>query len=67
MSREQDEARLLFELLKARYGHLLKPDQLEEVRKGAEQVAATSQELRAVKLGENDGPGIVFEPYRKGR
>jgi hypothetical protein len=58
------ESKLLFEVLKARYGHLLKPEQIEEVRSQVELAVRTSQEMKAVKLGETDTPSIGFRPYR---
>ena len=61
------ESKLLFEMLKARYGHLLKPEQLEEVRSQVELAIRTSNEIKAVKLSETDSPAIGFRPYRAKR
>jgi hypothetical protein len=61
------ESKLLFEMLKARYGHLLKPEQLEEVRSQVELTVHTSEEMKAVKLKETDAPAIGFRPYRAKR
>lgn len=60
-------SKLLFEMLQARYGHLLKPDQLEEVRSQVELAVRTSEEMKAVKLSETDSPAIGFRPYRAKR
>jgi hypothetical protein len=59
------ESEYLFGLVKELYGDRLDPDELEEVRKGVERIVETSEELRAVKLGNWDEPFYVFRPYRK--
>ena len=59
------EAEHLFEMVKDRYGQHLKPDELEEVRKGVERMAEAAEAVRKVKLGNWDEPFFVFKPYRK--
>ena len=58
------EADALFDMLKQRYGHWLVPEELEEVRKGVEGIVEAAEALRAVKLGSNDEPFLLFAPYR---
>jgi hypothetical protein len=59
------ESEHLFGLVKEMYGGRLSPEEMEEVRKGVERIVETSEELRAVKLGNWDEPFSVFRPYRK--
>jgi len=59
------EAEHLFEMVKDLYGHHLRPDELEEVRKGVERMAEAAEAVRKVKLGNWDEPFFVFKPYRK--
>lgn len=59
------ESEILFELVKARYGERLIPEELEEVRKGVERISETAEALRAVKLGNWDEPFSVFTPFRE--
>ena len=59
------ESEYLFGLVKELYSDRLGPEELEEVRKGVERIVETSEELRAVKLGNWDEPFSVFRPYRK--
>jgi hypothetical protein len=59
------ESEYLFGLVKELYGDRLGPEELEEVRKGVERIVETSEELRAVKLGNWDEPFSVFRPHRK--
>jgi len=58
------EAAFLFELIRARYGNRLTPDQLEGVRRGIVAVVAQSAALRAVRLGNADEPVQRFVPFR---
>jgi len=62
---DDKEAEYLFEMLKERYGHHLRPDELEEVRKGVERMVETAEAVRKVKLGNWDEPFFVFKPYRR--
>ncbi|MBM3947655.1 MAG: hypothetical protein FJ312_00145 [SAR202 cluster bacterium] len=64
---QRSESELLFQMIKNRYGHLLKPEQLEEVRSQVELALCTSEEMKAVKLSETDSPAIGFRPYRAKR
>ncbi|MCW3979399.1 MAG: hypothetical protein NWF12_06575 [Candidatus Bathyarchaeota archaeon] len=59
------EAEHLFEMVKERYGHHLRPEELEEVKKGVERMAEAAEAVRRVKLGNWDEPFFVFKPYRK--
>jgi hypothetical protein len=58
------EAEILFELIRARYGGRLTPEQLEGVRRGVIAVVAQSAALRAVRLGNADEPVQHFTPFR---
>ena len=58
------EADLLFELIRARYGDRLRPEQLEAVRRGVRTIVAQSAELRAVRLANADEPVQRFAPFR---
>ena len=61
----ESQVATLFDVVKQRYGHRLAPDELEEVRKDVEAVAEAAEAVGAVKLGDGDGPFLVFAPYRK--
>jgi hypothetical protein len=50
------EVDLLFALVRARYGRRLTPDELEAVRTGLAAIVEGAQALRAVRLGNADGP-----------
>ena len=63
MSTER-ETEILFELIRARYGSRLTPEQLEGVRRGVAAVVAQSDALRAVRLGNADEPVQCFVPFR---
>ena len=60
----QKDGELRFEMLKLRFGHLFTPEQLDEIKESAQQVADIAEQLRNVKLGNDDGPGDIFQPYR---
>ncbi len=60
------EAEYLFEMVKERYGRHIRPEELEEVKKGVERMAEAAEAVRKVKLGNWDEPFFVFKPYRKG-
>ncbi len=62
---DSKEAEYLFEMVKERYGHHLRPEELEEVKKGVERMAEAAEAVRKVKLGNWDEPFFVFRPYRK--
>ena len=62
---ESREARVLFNMVRDRYGDRLDPEELEGVRKGVEAVVEAAEALRSVKLENSDEPFSVFKPYRK--
>lgn len=62
----KEEASLLFEIVRRRYGGRLKPEELEEVRRGVERIVEMSMELRSVRLNNWDEPSFTFRPYRGG-
>ena len=61
---EGDFSDQLFEVIRERYGHRLGPEELEEVRKGVEQIAQAAQALKSVKLDNSEEPLSLFLPYR---
>jgi hypothetical protein len=58
------EADVLFELVRARYGDRLTPEQLESVRRGVTAIVEQAAALRAVRLGNADEPVQRFVPFR---
>lgn len=60
-----NEAKLLFNLVRERYGDRLTTEELEEVRKGVDGLTEAAQTLRAQKLENGDEPFSTFVPYRK--
>ena len=60
-----NEAGLLFDVVRARYGDRLSADELEEVRKYVERFTEMAETLRAQKLENGDEPFSTFIPYRK--
>lgn len=61
-----NEAELLFEMVRNRYGDRLSAEELEEVRKGVKIIAEAAEALRSVKLGNGTEPFSIFKPYKKG-
>ena len=61
----RSEAKGLFEMVSGRYGSRLSPEELEHVRKGVEAIVEAAASLRAVELQNSDGPGTLFQPYRR--
>lgn len=59
------EAEALFALVRERCERLLRPEELEEVRKGVEIIVELSEALRSVKLKNSDEPFSVFIPYKR--
>ena len=59
------EAEALFELVRERCERLLRPEELEEVRKGVEIIVELSEALRLVKLKNSDEPFSVFIPLQE--
>lgn len=62
----REEASLLFEIVRRRYGGRLSPEELEEVRRGVERIVEIAMELRSVNLRNWDEPSLTFKPYRRG-
>jgi hypothetical protein len=58
----QDEAGLLFSLVRQRYGDRLTDTQLEAVRAGVGTIVDAVQALRAVRLENADGPALPRFP-----
>jgi len=58
------DAESLFDLVKARYGDRLTPEQLEEVRRGVERIVEAAEALRRVRLENWEEPLFVFRPHR---
>jgi hypothetical protein len=58
------EAEIRFELIRARYGDRLTPEQLEGVRRGVIAIVKQSAALRAVRLDNADEPVQRFTPFR---
>ena len=59
------DGKFLFDMLKRRYGERLNPEELEEVKKGVENIRQAAVKLRAVNLQNSDEPPALFVPYRK--
>ena len=64
MSETDRESDVLFELIRARYGPRLTPEQLDGVRRGVAAVVAQAAALRRVRLGNADEPVQRFVPFR---
>ncbi len=60
----EEEAGILFELVRRRYGGRLSSEELEEVKRGVERILELSAEMRSVKLNNWDEPPLIFRPYR---
>jgi hypothetical protein len=58
------DSECLLHLLQQRYGDRLRPNELEEVKKGIDGITAMAAALRRVKLENSDEPFSVFVPYR---
>ena len=61
----ENEGKYLYDMLKRRYGERLNPAELEEVKKGVENIRQAADKLRAVNLQNSDEPPALFIPYRK--
>jgi hypothetical protein len=61
----ESDSKFLFDMLKRRYGERLNPEELEEVKKGVENIQKAADKLRSVNLQNSDGPPALFIPYRK--
>ena len=63
----ENDSKFLFDMLKRRYGERLNPEQLEEVKKGVENIRKAADKLRSVNLQNSDEPPALLIPYRKDR
>lgn len=63
--RKRSDVEAFFGLLRDRFGDRLRPEELEEVRKGVEDILDFSEALRSIRLENWDEPFCVFKPYRK--
>ena len=61
----ENDGKFLFDMLKRCYGERLNPEELEEVRKGVENIRKAAEKLRSIKLQNSDEPPALFIPYRK--
>ena len=61
----ENDGNFLYNMLKRRYGERLNPEELEEVKKGVENIRQAADKLRAVNLQNSDEPPALFIPYRK--
>lgn len=61
----ENDGQFLFDMLKRRYGERLNLEQLEEVRKGVENIRKAADKLRSVNLQNSDEPPALLIPYRK--
>jgi hypothetical protein len=61
----ENDGKFLYDMLKRRYGERLSPEELEEVKKGVENIRKAADKLRSVNLQNSDGPPALFVPYRK--
>ena len=64
-NRPENDSKCLFEMLKRRYDERLNPEELEEVKKGVENIQQAAEKLRSVKLENSDEPFALFVPYRE--
>lgn len=61
----ESDGKFLFDMLKRRYGERLNPEELEEVKKGVDNIQQIADKLRSVNLKNSDEPPARFVPYRK--
>ena len=59
---ERSETELLFDLVRARYGSRLTPEELEAVRAGVGTIVDAVKALRAARLDNADGPLLPRVP-----
>jgi len=64
-NRAENDSKCLFKMLKRRYDERLNPEELEEVKKGVENIQQAAEKLRSVKLENSDEPFALFVPYRE--
>ncbi len=61
---KSSEADRLFEIIEARYGDRVTPEELKEMRRGLEAILDGAKAMRAVKLDNGDEPYQFFRPHR---
>ena len=61
----ENDGTFLFDMLKRCYSERLNPEELEEVRKGVENIRKAAEKLRSIKLQNSDELPALFIPYRK--
>jgi Asp-tRNA(Asn)/Glu-tRNA(Gln) amidotransferase C subunit len=62
MTQTRREADILLNLIEARYGDHVTPEELEEIRKGLNAILDSAKTIRAVKLENGDEPYQFFKP-----
>lgn len=62
---KNNESRILFKMVRERYGSRLTPAELKVVRKEVGAIVEIAKVLRSVKLENSVEPFSVFKPYRK--
>jgi len=67
MNNNESTREILSNLIQTRYGHLLTSQQLDEVKKGVENLLQMADTLSQVKLKNGDEPFSLFIPYRSQR
>jgi len=60
-----NESKVLFDLIQDKYGNRLSSKELDEVRKQVNSIVETAKTLRSVNLEYDDESFFVFTPYRK--
>ncbi|UCH02428.1 MAG: hypothetical protein JSV20_01150 [Candidatus Bathyarchaeota archaeon] len=60
-----NESKILFDLIQNKYGNRLSSKELDEVRKQVNSIVETAKTLRSVNLEYDDEPFFVFTPYQK--
>jgi len=63
IDQEEVDARVKFVLNK--YGAMIDPSVFGEIRRWIQSIVVASEELKAVKLENDMGPGVSTVPYRK--
>jgi hypothetical protein len=61
-----EESDILFKLITEKYGDRLTSEELEDVKKGVENIVEAARALREVKLENWDEPFSIFKPYSRG-
>jgi hypothetical protein len=61
-----EESDILFKLITEKYGDRLTSEELEDVKKGVENIVEAARALREVKLENSDEPFSIFKPYSRG-